>query len=99
MVRLLIRGGDYLYRRAQGISFMFMGLFSSEFMILICVLIILAIFYPPLKQIWGCVWLFLQAQEGHIYFTELAERVEYGNYVTGISHSICTTVLLNRYIT
>ena len=28
----------------------------------------------------GCVWLCLQAQEGNIYFTELAERVEYGNY-------------------
>ena len=38
-------------------------------------------FYPPLKYIWGCVWLFLQAQEGNTYFTELAERVEYGNYV------------------
>ena len=47
---------------------------------------ILAIFYPPLKQIWGCVWLFLQAQKGNNYFTELAERVEYGNYAytTGI---------------
>ena len=42
--------------------------------------IILAIFYPPLKWICGCVWLFLQAREGNIYFTELAERVEYGNY-------------------
>ena len=42
---------------------------------------ILAIFYPPLKQIWGCVWLCLQAQEGNTYFTELAERVEYGNHV------------------
>ena len=41
---------------------------------------ILALFYPPLKQIWGCLWLCLQAQEGDIYFTELAERVEYGNY-------------------
>ena len=28
----------------------------------------------------GCVWLCLQAQEGNIHFTELAERVEYGNY-------------------
>ena len=27
-----------------------------------------------------CVWLCLQAQEGNINFTELAERVEYGNY-------------------
>ena len=26
--------------------------------------IILAIFYPPLKQIWGCFGLFLQAQKG-----------------------------------
>ena len=41
---------------------------------------ILAIFYPPLKSIWGCVWLCLQAREGNIYFAELAERVEYGNY-------------------
>ena len=29
----------------------------------------------------GNVWLCLQAQEGNMYFTELAERVEYGNYV------------------
>ena len=42
--------------------------------------IILAIFYPPVKYIGGCVWLSLQAQEGTTYFTELAERVEYGNY-------------------
>ena len=28
----------------------------------------------------GCVWLLLQAQEGNNYFTELAERVEYGNF-------------------
>ena len=42
---------------------------------------ILAIFYPPLTYILGCVWLCLQAQEGNIYFTELAERVEYGKYV------------------
>ena len=41
---------------------------------------ILAIFYLPLKQIWGCVWLFLQARKGNIYFTESAERVEYGKY-------------------
>ena len=34
--------------------------------------ILLAIFYPPLKYIRGCVWLFLQAQKGTIYFTELA---------------------------
>ena len=29
----------------------------------------------------GCVGLCLQAQEGNIHFTGLAERVEYGNYV------------------
>ena len=40
---------------------------------------ILAIFYPPLKYIWGCVGLILQTWKGNIYFTELAERVEYGN--------------------
>ena len=34
---------------------------------------------PP-SEIWGCVWLCSQAQEGNNYFTELAERVEYGNY-------------------
>ena len=27
------------------------------------------------------MWLLLQAQKGNIYFTELPERVEYGNYV------------------
>ena len=26
----------------------------------------------------------MQAQEGNIYFTELAERVEYGNYAHGV---------------
>ena len=41
---------------------------------------ILAIFYPPLKWIWGCFGLILQTWKGTIYFTELAERVEYGNY-------------------
>ena len=29
----------------------------------------------------GCFGPFLQAQKGNIYFTELAERVEYGKYV------------------
>ena len=28
----------------------------------------------------GYVWRFLRAQKGNIYFTELPERVEYGNY-------------------
>ena len=41
---------------------------------------ILAIFYPLLKYIFGCVWLCLQAQKGNVYFTLLAGRVEYGNY-------------------
>ena len=45
-----------------------------------CRIIILAIFYPPLKQIWGCFGLILQTWKGNIDFTELAERVEYGNY-------------------
>ena len=36
-------------------------------------------FYPPLKYVRGCLWLCLQARKGTIYFTELAERVEYGN--------------------
>ena len=31
--------------------------------------------------IWGCFGLFLQAWKGRNYFTELAERVEYGKYV------------------
>ena len=64
---------------------------------------ILAIFYPPLKQIWGCVWLFLQAQEGNAYFTEQAERVEYGNYETyndnyiDVIQLIVILILLNIY--
>ena len=33
----------------------------------------------------GLCLLFLQAQEGDTHFTELAKRVEYGNYV---SHTI-----------
>ena len=32
---------------------------------------------PPSEIDLGCVWLCLQAQEGNIYFTELAERVEH----------------------
>ena len=31
----------------------------------------------------GCFGLILQAQKGNTYFTELAERVEYGNYGWG----------------
>ena len=38
---------------------------------------IIAIVYPFLKWIEGCVWLFLQAQKGNCYLTELAGRVEY----------------------
>ena len=38
---------------------------------------ILAIFYPPLKSIRGCFGLILQTWKGNIYFTELAERVEF----------------------
>ena len=40
---------------------------------------ILAIINPPLKEMGGCFWLLLQAQKGDTYFTELAERAEYGN--------------------
>ena len=43
-----------------------------------------AIFYPPLKYIGGCVWLFLQSWKGNAYFTESAERVEYGKWVVVI---------------
>ena len=43
-------------------------------------IVILAIFYPPLKYIWGCIVLFLQTRKGNIYFTEWAERAEYGKY-------------------
>ena len=50
-------------------------------------LIILAIFYPSLKWIWGCFGLILQTWKGNIYFTELAERVEYGKYAN-IMHFI-----------
>ena len=49
-----------------------------------CADVILAIYSTPLRNRFAaCVWLFLQAQEGHIYFTELAERVEYGKYGCG----------------
>ena len=63
-------------------------LYSTRHMCTACsTYFILAIFYPPLKSILGCVWLCLQAQEGntyiYIFFTELAERVEYGNCVLG----------------
>ena len=34
----------------------------------------------PLKYIWGCFVLILQTWKGNIYFTELAERVEYSKY-------------------
>ena len=63
-------------------------------------LVILAIFYPPLKYIWGCVWLRLQAQEGNIYFTELAGRVEYGNYVSciGLIRSLAERVEYGNYV-
>ena len=42
--------------------------------------VVIAISYPSLKYIRGCFWLFLQAPKGNVYFTELAERVECGNY-------------------
>ena len=40
---------------------------------------------PPLKSIWGCFGLMLQTWQGNIYFTELADRVEYGKYVQMMS--------------
>ena len=42
----------------------------------------------------GCVWLFLQAQKGDIYFTEMAERVEYGKYVGGAQTMVAQTVVM-----
>ena len=42
--------------------------------------LILAIFYPSLQSIVGCFGMFLKAKKVNIHFTELAERVEYGNY-------------------
>ena len=41
---------------------------------------------PPSEIDLGLFLAVLQAQEGTIYFTELAERVEYGNYVYGSFH-------------
>ena len=38
---------------------------------------------PPFEIDLGLCSAVLQAQEGNIYFTELAERVEYGNYPCG----------------
>ena len=35
---------------------------------------------PPSEIDVGLFWAVLQAQKGNTYFTELAERVEYGNY-------------------
>ena len=37
---------------------------------------------PPSEIPWRLFLTVLQAQKGSTYFTELAERVEYGNYVT-----------------
>ena len=59
---------------------------------------ILDIFYPSLKYMVGCVWLFLQAQEGNIYFTELAERVEYFNYDIYIYIYLYISLSLSIYI-
>ena len=50
-------------------------------MIIIIIIIHSRHILPPSEIDGGCFWLRLQAQEGNIYFTELAERVEYGNYV------------------
>ena len=40
---------------------------------------------PPSEIDLGLCSLFLQAQKGNTYFTELAARVEYGNYVLTIT--------------
>ena len=37
---------------------------------------------PPSEIPWRLFLAVLQAQKGNTYFTELAERVEYGNYVS-----------------
>ena len=42
--------------------------------------LLLAIRYPPLKEIGGCFGLLLQAQKGNTYFADSAERAEYGKY-------------------
>ena len=39
---------------------------------------------PPSEIYFGLFLVVLQAQKGNIYFTELAERVEYGNYEKGM---------------
>ena len=46
---------------------------------------------PPSEIDLGLFCLLLQAQEGNIYFTELAERVEYGNDVTACPHDCMPT--------
>ena len=38
---------------------------------------------PPSEIPWRLFLAVLQAQKGNTYFTELAERVEYGNYEEG----------------
>ena len=47
---------------------------------------------------WGCFGLMLQTWKGNIYFTELAERVEYGNYVSASCYNISHYITLH-YIT
>ena len=50
---------------------------------------------PPSEIDWRLFGLFLQARKATIYFTALAGRVEYGNYVTIIILCLnCVTVLL-----
>ena len=53
---------------------------------------------PPSEIDLGLFLRFLQAQEGNIYFTELAESVGYGNYVIGydVRNNPPAHVLLTR---
>ena len=47
---------------------------------------------PPSEIDLELCWAVLQAQEGNTYFTELAERAEYGNYVHSLYGDV--TILL-----
>ena len=53
----------------------------------------LATFCPPLKQIGGCCGLYLEAPKGNMYFTELPERVECGDFEKPMGCEIHTHAL------
>ena len=60
---------------------------------------------PPSEIPWRLFLAVLQAQKGYIYFTEVAERVEYGNYglpdevrTNGVRTEVCIYIYIYIYI-